>query len=117
MVTEVRPEARGAAAARTARLLAALLDHRRKQWPGADRVTTSSFDLLTAASVAGYGTVSGALIVAPHVDGDVAARRARERGVTDVHLNPVHVRRDPGVVAHVHALGLLASVGVFNKPV
>jgi glycerophosphoryl diester phosphodiesterase len=114
VVTEVKPEAGGAVAARTAKLLAALLDHRRVQRPGADRVTTSSFDLLTAASVAGHGTVSAALIVAPHVDPDLAARRARERGVTDVHLNPVHVRHDPGVVARVHALGLLASVGVVN---
>ncbi len=116
VVTEVKPETGGAAAARTARLLAALLDQRRERRPGADRVTTSSFDLITAASVAGHGTVSGALIVAPYVDPDVAARRARERGVTDVHLNPVHVEHDPSVVARLHALGLLVSVGVVNDP-
>ncbi|CAA9220235.1 MAG: hypothetical protein AVDCRST_MAG57-533, partial [uncultured Blastococcus sp.] len=61
-------------------------------------------------------TVSAALIVAPHVDPDVAARRASERGVTDVHLNPVHVRRDPAVVPRLHALDLLVSVGVVNDP-
>jgi glycerophosphoryl diester phosphodiesterase len=116
VVTEVKPETGGAAAARTARLLAALLDHRKERRPGADRVTTSSFDLITAASVAGHGTVSGALIVAPYVDPDVAARRAKERGVTDVHLNPVHVEHDPSVVARLHALGLLVSVGVVNDP-
>ena len=116
VVTEVKPENGGAAAARTARLLAALLGDRRVRRPGADRVSTSSFHLLTAAALAGYGTVSGALIIAPYVDPDTAARRARERGVTDVHLNPVHVRRDCGVVARLHALGLLVSVGVVDDP-
>lgn len=114
VVTEVKPEIGGAAAARTARLLGELLDDRRARHPGADRVTTSSFDLATAASLAGHGTVSAALIVAPHVDPDVAARQASQRGVTDVHLNPVHVRRDPAVIARLHALGLLVSVGVVN---
>jgi glycerophosphoryl diester phosphodiesterase len=116
VVTEVKPESGGAAAARTAGLLAALLDDRRVRRPGDDRVTTSSFDLHTAAALAGHGTVSGALIVAPHLDPDLAARRAQERGVTDVHLNPVHVRRDAGVVARLQALGLLVSVGVVNDP-
>ncbi len=54
--------------------------------------------------------------MAPYVDPDDAARRARERGVTDVHLNPVHVRRDPGVVARLHRLGLLVAVGVLDDP-
>lgn len=116
VVIEVKPEAGGAAAARTARLLTVLLDQRRQRRPGADRVSTSSFDLSTAAAVAGHGTVSGALIVAPHVDPDVAAQRARGCGVTDVHVNPVHVRHDAGVVARLHALGLLVSVGVVNDP-
>jgi len=116
VVTEVKPESGGAAAARTARLLGELLDDRRARHPGADRVTTSSFDLATAASLAGHGTVSAALIVAPHVDPDVAARCASERGVTDVHLNPVHVRRDPAVVSRLQALGLLVAVGVVNDP-
>ncbi len=115
-VTEVKPEAGGAAAARTARLLADLLHTRRVHRPGVDRVTTTSFDLLTAASLAGCGAVSGALIVAPHVNPDVAARRARCRGLTDVHLNPVHVHRDRGVVHRVRELGLLVSVGVVNDP-
>jgi glycerophosphoryl diester phosphodiesterase len=117
VVTEVKPEIGGAAAARTARLLGELLDDRRAQQPGADRVSTSSFDLTTAASLAGHGTVSAALIVAPQIDPDVAARRALGRGVTDVHLNPVHVRRDPAVVARVQAFGLLVAVGVVNDPV
>jgi glycerophosphoryl diester phosphodiesterase len=117
VVAEVKPEAGGPAAARTARLLGELLDDRRAWHPGADRVTTSSFDLATAASLAGHGTVSGALIVAPHVDPDVAARRALRRGVTDLHLNPVHVRRDPAVVDRLHASGLLVAVGVVNDPV
>jgi len=116
VVTEVKPETGGAAAARTARLLGELLDDRRARLPGADRVTTSSFDLATAASLAGHGTVSAALIVAPHVDPDVAACRASVRGVTDVHLNPVHVRRDPAVVPRLHALGLIVSVGVVDDP-
>jgi glycerophosphoryl diester phosphodiesterase len=116
VVTEVKPETGGTVAARTARLLGVMLDDRRLRRPGADRVSTSSFDLLTAAALAGHGTVSGALIVAQYVDPDVAARRARERGVTDVHLNPAHVRRDLGIVARLHALGLLVSVGVVNDP-
>ncbi|PWW21035.1 glycerophosphoryl diester phosphodiesterase [Geodermatophilus normandii] len=116
VVTEVKPEAGGAAAARTARLLAGLLHARRVHRPGADRVTTTSFDLVTAASIAGCGSVSGALIVAPHVDPDVAARRARDRGLTDVHLHPVHVRWDRDVVHRVRGLGLLVSVGVVNDP-
>ena len=114
VVTEVKPESGGAAAARTARLLGELLDDRRARHPGADRVSTSSFDLATAASLAGHGTVSGALIVAPHVDPEVAARRALRRGVTDVHLNPAHVRRDPAVVSRVRGLGLLVAVGVVD---
>ena len=116
VVTEVKPEIGGAAAARTARLLGEVLDDRRARHPGADRVTTSSFDLATAASLVGHGTVSAALIVAPHVDPDVAARRAAQRGVTDVHLNPVHVRQDPAVVPRLQALGLLVCVGVVNDP-
>ncbi|SFT96861.1 glycerophosphoryl diester phosphodiesterase [Geodermatophilus amargosae] len=116
IVTEVKPEAGGAAAARAAGLLAGLLHARRVHRPGVDRVTTTSFDLHAAASLAGCGSVSGALIVAPHVDPDVAARRARDRGLTDVHLNPVHVRRDRDVVHRVRGLGLLVSVGVVNDP-
>lgn len=116
VVTEVKPEAGGAAGARTARLLAGLLHTRRVHRPGADRVTTTSFDLRTAASLAGCGSVSGALIVAPHVDPDAAARRARDRGLTDVHLNPLHVRRDRDVVHRVRGLGLLVSVGVVDDP-
>ena len=117
VVTEVKPEIGGPAAARTARLLGELLDDRRTRHPGADRVSTSSFDLTTAGSLAGHGTVSAALIVAPQSDPDVAARRASGCGVTDVHLNPVHVRRDPAVVARLQALGLLVAVGVVNDPV
>jgi glycerophosphoryl diester phosphodiesterase len=117
VVTEVKPEIGGAAAARTARLLGELLDDRRARHPGADRVSTSSFDLTTAASLAGHGTVSTALIVAPQIDPDDAARRASGCGVTDVHLNPVHIRRDPAVVTRAQALGLLVAVGVVNDPV
>ena len=116
VVTEVKPETGGAAGSRTAGLLAALLGDRRSRRPGADRVSTSSFDLSTAAALAGRGTVSGALIVAPHLDPDRAARRARARGLTDVHLHVTHVRRDPEVVGRVHALGMLVAVGIVDDP-
>ncbi|MGY1823546.1 glycerophosphodiester phosphodiesterase [Geodermatophilus sp. SYSU D00079] len=116
VLTEVKPEAGGPEAWRTARLLAAVLIDRRRRLPRADRVTTTSFDLTTAASLSGCGTVSSALIVAPELDPDRAARQARERGLTDVHLSPVHVRRDPGVVGRVRALGLLVGVGVVDDP-
>jgi glycerophosphoryl diester phosphodiesterase len=116
VVTEVKPEAGGPDARRTARLLAALLEDRRRRRPGADRVTTTSFDLATAASLAGCGTVSEALIVAPEADPDRAALRARAQGLTDVHLHVTHVREDPAVVHRVHALGLLVAVGIVDDP-
>ena len=116
VATEVKPEAGGPDARRTARLLAALLEDRRRRRPGADRITTTSFDLATAASLAGCGTVSGALIVAPQVDPDRAALRARAQGLTDVHLHVTHVREDPDVVHRVHALGLLVAVGIVDDP-
>jgi glycerophosphoryl diester phosphodiesterase len=114
VLTEVKPEAGGPEAWRTARLLAALLIDRRRRLPRADRVTTTSFDLATAASLSGCGTVSSALVVAPDLDPDRAARQARERGLTDVHLAPAHVRDDRRVVARVRALGLLVGVGVLD---
>ena len=116
VVTEVKPETGGPDAQRTARLLAALLADRRRQRPGADRITTTSFDLTTAAALAGCGTVSSALIVAPGLDPDRAALRARAHGLTDVHLHPTHVRADPAVVGRVRALGLLVAVGVVDDP-
>jgi glycerophosphoryl diester phosphodiesterase len=78
IVTEVKPETGGAAGSRTARLLALLLHDRRVHRPGADRISTSSFDLPTAAALAGHGTLPGALIVAPHADPDCAARCAKD---------------------------------------
>jgi glycerophosphoryl diester phosphodiesterase len=114
VVTEIKPESGGAAGSRTARLLGVLLTDRRRRRPGADRVTTSSFDLLTAAAV-GPGASSRALIVAPYVDPDAAARRAREHGLAEVHLDGTHVRRDPAVVARLHAVGLLVAAGT-NDP-
>ncbi|MGY1811207.1 glycerophosphodiester phosphodiesterase [Blastococcus sp. SYSU D00820] len=116
VLTQVKPEIGGPEARRTAGLLAALLTDRRRRLPGADRVVTTSFDLDTAAALAGCGTVSGALIVAPSVDPDLAALRARARGLTDVHLHLAHVRADPAVVARVRARGLLVGVGVVNDP-
>jgi glycerophosphoryl diester phosphodiesterase len=116
VLTEVQPEAGGPEAWRTARLLAALLIDRRRRLPRADRVTTTSFDLATAASLSGCGTVSSALVVAHDLDPDRAARQARERGLTDVHLAPAHVRDDRRVVARVRALGLLVGVGVLDDP-
>ncbi len=116
VVTEVKPETGGPTGLRTARLLAELLTDRRRRRPGADRVTTSSFDLRTAAALAGQGTVSGAVILAPYVDPDSAALRARGRGVTDIHLNIAHVRRDAAVVTRLHALGLLVAAGIVNDP-
>ena len=116
VATEVKPEAGGPDARRAARLLAALLEDRRRQPPGAVRVTTTSFDLATAALLAGCGTISGALIVAPEVDPDRAALRARAQGLTDVHLHVTHVREDPAVVHRVHARGLLVAVGIVDDP-
>ena len=116
VLTEVKPEAGGAEARRTARLLAGLLTDRRWRLPGADRVTTTSFDLVTASSLTGCGTVAGALIVAPHLDPDRAALQARAAGVTEVHLAPTHVRVDRGVVARVRGLGLKVGVGVLDDP-
>jgi glycerophosphoryl diester phosphodiesterase len=116
VVTEVKPETGGAAGSRTARLLAALLDDRRRARPGVDRVSTSSFDLPTAAALAGRGSVSAALIVAPRLDPDQAARRAKARGLTDVHLHVTHVRRDPEVVGRLHRLGMLVAVGIVDDP-
>ena len=114
VVTEVKPESGGAAGSRTARLLAGLLSDRRRRWPGADRVTTSSFDLPTAV-LAGRGSPSAALIVAPYVDPDAAARRVMAHRLTELHLHGTHVRRDPAVVARLHALGLLVAAGT-NDP-
>ncbi len=51
VVTQVKPESGGPEPARTARLLAALLGDRWRRRPGADQVTTWSFDQGTAASV------------------------------------------------------------------
>ncbi|MFD2091996.1 glycerophosphodiester phosphodiesterase [Blastococcus deserti] len=116
VVTEVKPETGGLAGSRTARLLAALLDARRLRRPGADRISTSSSDLRTAAALAGHGTVSGAVIVRPHVDPGPVARRARDHGLTDVHLHVAHVRRDPEVVGRVHALGMSVAVGIVDDP-
>ncbi len=116
VVTEVKPETGGPDARRTARLLAALLEDRRRRRPGADRVTTTSFDLATAAWLAGCGSVSGALIVAREVHPDRAALRARAQGLTDVHLHVTHVRDDPAVVGRVHAHGLLVAVGIVDDP-
>ena len=114
VVTEVKPEDGGPDARRTAQLLVTLLGERRLRRPGADRVTTTSFDLGTAAALAGCGTVSGALIVAPGLDPDRAAVRARGQGLTDVHVHVTHVRDDPAVVDRVHALGLLVGVGIVD---
>ena len=116
VVTEVKPEGGGPSARRTADLLAALLDSRRRRHPGVDRITTSSFDLATAASLAGCGTVSGALIVPPEVDPDRASLRARAQGLTDVHLHVTHLRDDPAVVGRMHARGLLVAVGIVDDP-
>jgi len=116
VVTEVKPEAGGPSARRTAGLLAALLDSRRRRHPGVDRITTSSFDLAPAASLAGCGSVSGALIVAPGVDPDQASLRARAQGLTDVHLHVTHLRDDPAVVDRVHGRGLLVTVGIVDDP-
>lgn len=116
VATEVKPEAGGPDAERTARCLAALLADRRRRRPGADRVTTTSFDLATAASLAGCGSVSGALIVASEVDPHRAALCARAQGLTDVHLHVTRLRDDPAVVDRVHALGLLVAVGIVDDP-
>jgi glycerophosphoryl diester phosphodiesterase len=38
-------------------------------------------------------------------------------GLTDVHLNAAHARRDPDVVARLHMLGMLVAVGIIDDPI
>ncbi|HEX2076032.1 MAG TPA: glycerophosphodiester phosphodiesterase [Geodermatophilus sp.] len=115
VVTEVKRET-GPDRLRTARLLAALLRERRRRRPGADRVITSSFDPLVAVALAGHGTAGGAVILEPHVEPGPPARRARGQGLTELHLGVQHVRRDPSVVARLHALGLRVAAGIVDDP-
>ena len=106
----------GSRRARTAVLLAAHLDRRRRRRPGADRVVTSSFDALGARTLAGRGTVGGAVILEPWQDPHRMAGWARGCGLTELHLSVEHVRRDPAVVAGLHAMGLGVAAGIVDDP-
>jgi len=97
------------------RLLAALLDGRRRA-RARDRVTTSSFDPLSAAVLAGHGTLAGAVIVEPYEDAEPVALQAWAAGLTELHLSVEHVHRDPAVVARVHGLGLTVAAGIVDDP-
>ena len=110
VVTEVKADP-GPQRLRTAAHLAALLTLRRQVRPGADRVTTSSFDPLCARRLAGRGTVGGAVIVKAHVPPRPLAAPARAHGLSELHLQLEHVTRDPDIVRHLHAQGLRVAAG------
>ena len=115
VVTEVKAGL-GGRRARTAVLLAEHLDRRRRRRAGADRVVTSSFDALSARTLAGRGTVGGAVILEPWQDPRRMADWARRCGLTELHLTVEHVRRDSAVVADLHAMGLADAAGVVDDP-
>lgn len=96
---------------RTAGQLAALLTSRRRRLPDADRVTTSSFDPLSARRLAGRGTVGSAVILRAHVDPRLVAPTARAHGLTELHLQFAHVARDPELVRDLHRNGLRVAAG------
>ena len=66
-------------------------------------------------TLAGCGTVGGAVILEPWQDPHRAARWAPRCGLTQLHLSVEHVRRDPTVVADLHAMGL-AVAGTDSRP-
>lgn len=115
VVTEVKAGV-GGNRLRTAALLASLLTDRRRRQPGADRVTTSSFDTDSARLLAGCGTVGGAVILEPWQDPRAAASWARRWGLSELHLSVRHVRRDPGVVRELHGTGLGVAAGIVDDP-
>lgn len=115
VVTEVKAGL-GGRRARTAVLLAGHLEERRRRRPGADRVITSSFDTVSARTLAGNGTVGGAVILEPWQDPRRMAGWARRCGLTELHLSVEHVRRDPAVVADLHAMGLAVAAGLVDDP-
>ena len=112
VVTEVKPVT-GAARLTTARAVADLLRARRRLRPGADRVTTSSFDPVAAAALLGAGA-AGALLVEPWSDPDRASALAREAGLDELHLSVHVLRRDPGAVGRAHAAGLRVVLWTVN---
>ena len=105
VVTEVKADP-GRHRLRTAEHLAALLVLRRQARPGADRVTTSSFDHPSARLLVGVGTVASAVILPAHVEPRPVAAQVRGAGLTELHLQHAHIARDPGVVDHLRRLGL-----------
>ena len=115
VVTEVKAGL-GGRRARTAVLLADHLEGRRRRRPGADRVVTSSFDTVSARTLAGHGTVGGAVILEPWQDPRRMADWARRCGLTELHLTVEHVRRDSAVVADLHAMGLAVAAGLVDDP-
>jgi glycerophosphoryl diester phosphodiesterase len=115
VVTEVKAGL-GSRRARTAVLLGEHLEGRRRRRPGANRVVTSSFDTLSARILAGPGTVGGAVILEPWQDPLRMAGWARRCGLTELHLSVEHVRRDPGVVSDLHAMGLEVAAGIVDAP-
>ena len=116
VVTEVKAGL-GGRRARTAVLLADHLDGRRRRRPGADRVVPSSFDTVSARTLAGNGTVGAAVILEPWQDPRRMAGWARRCGLTELHLSVEHVRRDPAVVTDLHAMGLAVAAGIVDDPV
>jgi glycerophosphoryl diester phosphodiesterase len=115
VVTEVKAGL-GSRRNRTAVLLGEHLEGRRRRRPGADRVVTSSFDTLSARTLAGCGTAGGAVILEPWQDPRQMSGWARRCGLTELHLSVEHVRRDPAVVAELHAKGLAVAAGIVDDP-
>lgn len=112
VVTEVKP-APGAARLATAGAVRELLRARWRLRPGADRVTTSSFDPLAAAALAGAGVAAG-LLVEPWTDPDRAVRLARDSGLDELHLPVQVLRRGSGAVARARAAGLRVLLWTVN---
>lgn len=98
-----------------AHALAGLLRARRQRRPGADRVTTSSFDPLAAAALAGCASTA-ALLVEPWTGLARAVALARDAGCGELHLPVQVLRRDSAAVERVREAGLQVVVWTVNRP-